>query len=94
MFWAFKAYILQERHHVVRGISINTLSIGHDVNVIELLKYARAGRVYRAHDCSPKMCQPLENVDALGRGELVQSAEKKDFLLQCFYATSMPRGAD
>jgi len=87
MFWTFKAYILQERHHVAPGISINALSIGHDVNVIELLKCARAGRVYRAHDGSPEMRQALENIDALGRGELVQSAGKKDFLLQCFYDT-------
>jgi len=94
MFWAFKAYILQEWHYVVRGISINALSIGHDVNVIELLKCARAGRMYRAHDGSPEMRQPLENIDTLGRGELVQSAGKKDFLLQYFYDTSTPREAD
>jgi len=79
MFRAFKAYILQERHHVARGIPINALSIGHDVNVIEFLKCARAGRVHRAYDGSPEMCQPLENIDALGRGELVQPAEKKRF---------------
>jgi len=81
MFRAFYAYALQERHHVVRGTPISALSIGNNINVIEFLKYARAGRVHRAYDGPPEMRQTLENIDALGRGELVQSAEKKDLFL-------------
>lgn len=82
MFRAFQVYVSQERHHVARGVPVNALSVGYDVDVIEFLKHARARRVHRAHHGAPEMRQLLENVYTLGRGDLIQppGKEKKEIL--------------
>lgn len=75
MFRAFQAYVSQERHQVTRSIPVNAFSEAHYVDVIELFKYPRARRVHRAHDSPPEVRQPFENIDAVDRGEIVQSAD-------------------
>lgn len=85
MFRAFYAYVSQERHHIARDVSINALSVGYDINVIEFLECAGARRVHRTYDGSSEMRQLLENINALTRGELVQSTGKKNhFLWRCY----------